>query len=165
MRVLYALLAVLVFAPALNGCASIIRGGRQKVAVTSDPPGAQVFEDGVLLGTTPTELRLKREDDHRLVFRLEGYDDVTVELEREFDFGPTVVGNLFSWGLLGVVVDISSGAAYQLEPGEVEALMGGASGARLAAPQDGEDLRVVFFTREQAEAVLGPEALQDAKAR
>lgn len=51
-----ALAAVLVMA----GCATIFNGTSQRIQVISEPPGAEVFLDGELAGTTPTEIVVSR---------------------------------------------------------------------------------------------------------
>lgn len=50
------------------------------VTLKSSPTGAQVLEDGVLVGTTPLERKWPRETTHSLTFQLAGY----VDLQRAF---------------------------------------------------------------------------------
>lgn len=53
------------------------------VKVTSKPSGAALFnEEGVQIGTTPTDLALPRDKQHKLTFRTDGYQAV----ERLLDF-------------------------------------------------------------------------------
>lgn len=53
------------------------------VKVTSKPNGAALFnEEGVQIGTTPTDLALPRDRKHKLTFRADGYQSV----ERPLDF-------------------------------------------------------------------------------
>lgn len=58
------------------GCAAY-----QSVGVESDPPGAQIYLDGKLVGQTPTKLRIGREKDHTVYLKREGYRPELVVLE------------------------------------------------------------------------------------
>ena len=52
------------------GCATLFNGFSQRIEVTSEPPGAEVFVGGELAGTTPTEVvvsRRAREREFRVV--------------------------------------------------------------------------------------------------
>ena len=55
------------------GCASIVNGTKQKVAFSSDPPGASVTVDGTEMGTTPTEVALARDHKHSVRIEKAGY--------------------------------------------------------------------------------------------
>ena len=55
---------------AMAGCATLFNGTSQRIKVISEPPGADVFLDGELAGTTPTEIvvsRRRREPELRVV--------------------------------------------------------------------------------------------------
>ena len=66
-----------------TGCATIRHGRTQVVAVSSDPPGAQVFLGDKQVGTTPTILDLPRyERDLALRFEKEGLATVDVPVRR-----------------------------------------------------------------------------------
>ena len=45
---------------AMAGCATLFNGTSQRIQVISEPPGAEVFLDGELAGTTPTEVVVSR---------------------------------------------------------------------------------------------------------
>jgi len=59
------------------GCAAV-----QFVGVETDPPGAQIYLDGKLVGTTPRQLKVSREKDHMLYLKREGYRPEPVVLEK-----------------------------------------------------------------------------------
>jgi len=60
------------------------------VKVTSKPSGAALFnEEGVQIGTTPTELALPRDKKHKLTFRADGHQAV----ERPLDFSTVAEGS------------------------------------------------------------------------
>ena len=47
------------------GCATLFNGFSQRIEVTSEPPGAEVFVGGELAGTTPTEVVVSRRASER----------------------------------------------------------------------------------------------------
>ena len=102
----------------VTGCATIVKGRTQGVGFNSSPIGARVWVNGQDRGNTPMTLELKRNKDYKVVIRKEGYKEVTINVDKEFTMGWSIVGNIFSWGLLGVIVDVADGAAYQLTPAE-----------------------------------------------
>jgi hypothetical protein len=65
------------------GCATIVNGRTQAVAVRSEPSGANVFIGSRLVGVTPARLELKRRDDG-IVLRLEkaGFSPEEIALKR-----------------------------------------------------------------------------------
>jgi hypothetical protein len=157
MRTRYAALAaVLLTAP---GCATIVQGEHQSVPFNTDPSGALVLVDGVEMGRTPTVLSLDRGEDHEVVLSLDGYRDVTLRLDQEFDFVPAVVGNFFSWNLFGLAVDVLTGAAYELSPEQVTRTLE-AQGVSLAPSDDPDQITVVLLSVGAVEAATG-ESLGD----
>ena len=146
-----ALTAVLLAAP---GCATIVQGEHQSIPVNTDPSGAVVTVDGVEMGQTPTTLSLKRGDDHEVVLSLDGYRDVTLRLDKDFDFVPTVVGNVFSFGIFGLGVDFLTGAAYDLTPEQITRTLE-AEGMTLAPSDDPDQITVVLLPIEAVEAATG----------
>lgn len=116
----------------LGGCASIINGSTQEIAFTSQPSQATITIDGVERGTTPVSVELARGERHTVVMSLEGYETEEIALEQRVN--GWVWGNILVGGLIGLVVDASTGAMYRidpetlrtrLEPAELEADKGG----------------------------------------
>ena len=67
-----------------SGCATIAHGTSQTVALSSEPPGAQVSLDGAPIGVTPTEVRLfRRKGGMVLRFEKEGFAAQDVAVERK----------------------------------------------------------------------------------
>jgi len=98
----------------ISGCATVVKGTTQTIPVNSDPTGAQVVVNNNVLGTTPTEIKLKRKKDHQVVVRKEGYNSVTMPILKSV--GGAVWGNVLAGGLIGWGVDATSGAQYNLSP-------------------------------------------------
>lgn len=101
----------------LNACATIMNGKQQDVAFTSTPGGATVFVDGQNMGVTPTSLSLARKDSHVVRLDLAGYQPYEMTLER--GVSGWVWGNLLFGGLIGLVVDVTTGSMYKLKPEQV----------------------------------------------
>ncbi len=138
-----------------SGCALIFKGQSAEVRVNSTPDGASVEVNGAGMGTTPVTLSLSRNKDHVLIFKKDGYEDVQVNVTKKFDVGTTVVGNVFSWGLFGLVVDIATGAAYSLEPADIEANLPALQAAGIVNQvQKNEDgIQVFMLSKEQWEEI------------
>lgn len=101
-----------------GGCASIIHGGSQNVSFDSSPPGATVRLGNGMRFTAPKTVSLPRGKDQIVTFEKEGYKQEQVTITREFNAVPTILGNIF-WLVIGVVVDVVTGAAWSLEPENV----------------------------------------------
>lgn len=135
-------------------CASIFKGSSAEIRVNSNPSGADIFINGIDRGTTPQTLSLKRDSDYILTFKKAGYEDVNFEVAKKFDFGTTIIGNIFSWALVGIIVDVATGAAYSLTPADVEANMASLQAAGYIDENyktDDSDIYVFMLTTDQWE--------------
>lgn len=114
-----------------TGCALIVNGKRQSVNFTSTPAGAEVFIDGASRGKSPVLLDLARSTPHTVKIQLEGYQPFELTLQRKVS--GWVWGNILLGGLIGLIVDASTGAMYKLTPEQVEATLaaGGTKVGRL----------------------------------
>jgi len=112
---------MIIFSFYITSCATIFKGGHAEVRFNSSPSGAEVYVDEINKGETPTTAQLARSDSHIITFSKEGYEDVKVAVNKKFDAATTILGNIVSWALLGIVVDVASGAAYSLSPADVQA--------------------------------------------
>ena len=114
-------LLLIVFAAATTGCASVINGTTQEIGFRSVPSGATVSVSGQA-AATPTTLKLSRDKDHTATFKTEGQPDRQTNLKQKLS--GAFFGNLLLGGLIGMVVDMSNGAAYNLSPENIEMDMG-----------------------------------------
>lgn len=102
-----------------SGCATIVSGSSQDVSFNSTPPGASISVDGVQSGVTPSVLKLDTGTTHAVVLSIDGYNPYSINLKREVN--GWVWGNLLVGGLIGLVIDASTGAMYRLSPEEINA--------------------------------------------
>jgi hypothetical protein len=100
-----------------SGCCTLMKGNRQLVSINSEPTGAKVKIDG-LKGTTPYTADLSRGQDYVATISKEGYEDQQVQITKSFS-AMAIFGNIL-WLLVGAVVDICTGSAYNLNPASVD---------------------------------------------
>ena len=92
------------------------------IAVTTLPAGATVIVDGKVEGHTPLVVNLSRQLVHSVRVELEGYLPLATEVRPEVDWAKlsknALGGTLF--GIIGGVVDLSTGEAKCLTPSELK---------------------------------------------
>jgi hypothetical protein len=110
------LLAAFALVAVVPGCATIIEGSSQSIAIATSPPGAncQVDRQGLHLGTvapTPGSLHLdKSKNDITVSCTKDGYQPASIAQSPRF--GGTTFGNIVAGGIVGVAIDAASGANY-----------------------------------------------------
>ena len=114
-----------------SACATAINGTTQRVAVASDPPGAQVYVNDAPAGVTPAFVDVPRRDpDLKLRLEKEGHEPAVLAPERsrsgwmagnvlfagvpvnEYTLGMWV-GAMAFYGALGSLWDVVRGGAYK----------------------------------------------------
>jgi hypothetical protein len=78
-----------------------------------------VLINGVESGVTPLVADLKRKGPHVIAVRAHGYEPYEIALTRSVS--GWVWGNLVFGGLIGLVVDASTGGLYKLSPEQISA--------------------------------------------
>lgn len=107
-------LAVVAAGLGLCGCATVVKGSTQDVAIDTTPPGAscELTREGVKLGvvdSTPGKFQVSRSSKALTVTcNKQGFAEGTTSAEPKFN-GATL-GNILLGGVIGVVVDASTGA-------------------------------------------------------
>lgn len=113
----------------LTSCASIVSGRTQRIEFLSTPPGATVSVAGQSC-VTPGFLDVPRKHNEDsfwnvtfpqvpVTYSMPGYQTQTVYLERGRN-STSVVGNAFTGGIVGAVVDYNTGAVYEYSTDVVE---------------------------------------------
>jgi len=107
-------LAISLTVPALCGCASILTGSSQQVTVDSNPEGAKcvIYRSGSRLqeGTTPMTFALEKSV-RDLDISCINSAQREVRGKSKTSLQPWVLGNIILGGLLGIIIDFSTGAA------------------------------------------------------
>jgi len=99
-------------------CGTIFHGTRKDVSFRATPD-CTVIVDGVEY-QTPTIVKLKRGESHKVTFEKQGYKSQTVMIDNDLLVG-TLIADIFLGGLVGVIVDLVDGAMYTLTPKEIDA--------------------------------------------
>ncbi len=120
------LLCSLVVMLTSSGCCSIMSGSTQKISISSTPVGAKVTADNGTSITTPGFIVLERKTKHTLVAEYPGRKTQQVQLEKKLN--NWVWGNILIGGIIGIVIDMVSGAIDELQPKEVDFNFEDASG-------------------------------------
>lgn len=90
-----------------QNCMTIIKGSSQKVPVTSNPVGARITIDGKEMGTTPLNIKVKRNKRHSIRAEMPGYDPLDIEIEQKFSgakLGLSALGNYLVLGSIGALL-------------------------------------------------------------
>ena len=109
----------------VTACATIINGSSQSVGFRSQPTGADVFINGILVGQTPVAPDLKRMDNHIVRIELDGYEPYDFKIDRRVS--GWVAGNILFGGMVGIAIDAITGSMYRLDPSEVDVVLGNAT--------------------------------------
>lgn len=113
-------LSLLLAATALQGCATIMHGSSQSLAVFTEPAGAscKLERDGIMIGSiapTPGTVRIdKSKNDILVTCTREGFE--TTAIRHVSEFGGATIANALVGGLIGVAVDAASGANFPYPP-------------------------------------------------
>lgn len=114
-------LAPVFVAVSLAGCATVTRGTTSDVEFISDPPGARVETSRLESCTTPCTLKVSRKDEFQATFKLAGYKDQSVFVRTQVAGAGAagLVGNALIGGVIGVGVDVVTGASLEHVPNPV----------------------------------------------
>lgn len=98
---------ILILSISLNSCATLFSGSKEKIELSSEPSGAEVYLNGVKNGTTPLELVLQKSKNYIIEFRKDGYSNRVLNLNYSLGAGWLILDILA--GLIGVIVDAATG--------------------------------------------------------
>lgn len=97
----------------VSGCATIVHDSKQNVAVHTVPSGANVLLEGQQQ-TSPAVFRVKGSSGYNVVASKEGYKTAHGHVDGKFRFGSVILGNIL-WLIPGLIVDLATGAAYEMQ--------------------------------------------------
>lgn len=115
------MLAFLVIIVSTPGCATLFAPATHPLALSTDPPEAEVYVNGFMRGVTPLELNLKADMSYTIEFRKEGYDPVIRIVNTRIGAGWVILDVI--GGLVPVVVDAATGAWNELDQDTVNAVL------------------------------------------
>lgn len=111
--------AVIAATGCVSGCATIVKGPSQDIAISTEPAGAacELSRDGAAFATvdpTPGSVKVnKTSRDISISCKKKGFVPATGSLQSSFE-GWTI-GNFVLGGLIGLVIDFGSGAIHKYE--------------------------------------------------
>jgi hypothetical protein len=100
-----------------GGCATVVRGDKQRVKLITDPPGADLVVDGTKY-VSPAEVTVKRKQPHDITISKEGYQAICFKLKSHWDAGgagAVVLDAAVPGGSVLFVVDTLVGADRQFD--------------------------------------------------
>lgn len=113
---------VLCAASSLAACATVTRGSKDAWVVSSDPTGAKVeTTNGHQCPATPCAIKMSRKSKFTATLTKPGYKPATVQVSHKTaNAGAAgVAGNVLLGGVIGLGVDIATGASQDLVPNNV----------------------------------------------
>jgi PEGA domain len=127
----------------LSGCATVMNGANQDMIIETEPKGAIAKLTNGFTCTTPCKVELPRKHDLRVDLTREGYRPTYVLVQSKL--GGSTFGNILAGGLVGAVVDSSSGASNKLSPNPVSVRLvaDGATGEEVLLDKKGKETGTV----------------------
>lgn len=127
--------ALAIACASLGACATVTRGTSTNWEVASTPPGARVeTSHGHTCAATPCSIRMPRKSQFVATLTKDGYKPATVSVDNRVSTGGgvAVAGNVLVGGVIGAVVDGSSGAMLDLTPNPATVVLEPADGVVVA---------------------------------
>jgi uncharacterized protein YceK len=112
MKRMITIIVLTTFVITLSGCATIFDGRIDTVKTSSNPSGAEVYLNGVKIGTTPVNIDLKKKGEYTILIKKEGYKDQIFKVTNKVGVGWIVLDVLM--GFVPVIVDAVTGSWYVL---------------------------------------------------
>lgn len=110
--ILFIAVAVL-FSASLTSCGVMFGGSKyQGTIVAKDHPNADIYVDGQKIGTGTTTKLFARNKPLVVTLEEKGCDPQTLTYDKSFRTGNFIL-SLISWGIVGIGVDLGTGASYK----------------------------------------------------
>ena len=106
----------------LPACATVTRGTKETFNIVTTPSEAEVTLSNGETCVSPCKLKLKRKDEFSVTAKKAGYKPATAEVRSVVKGGGVAgaAGNILVGGIIGGIVDGSSGAMKDLTPNPLE---------------------------------------------
>ncbi len=114
--------AVLCAAGSLAACATVTRGSKDAWVVNTEPSGAKVeTSNGHQCPSTPCAIKISRKAEFIATITKPGYKTATVSVTHKTATAGAagVAGNVLIGGVIGLGVDVATGASQDLTPNPV----------------------------------------------
>src|SRR5690349_19831701 len=116
---------VIALACLAGSCASVTRGMTNQVQINSSPPEATARTSMGHTCITPCTLQFNRKDEFTVIITKQGFHSVEIPVRTQVAGAGAAgfVGNAILGGVVGMVVDASSGATLEHFPNPVSATL------------------------------------------
>ena len=82
------------------------------VSFDSNPQGATIIRDSIIVGKTPLKLQFKNNQSYNLIIRYPNLSDGVYQFDREISTG-TIFADILVTGATGLIVDAITGGFYK----------------------------------------------------
>lgn len=108
-------------AASLGGCATVTRGTTNQVQIVSEPSGANARTSLGHQCATPCTVSVSRKDEFSVTVSAPGYEEQRVDVKTQLagTGAAGFAGNIVAGGVVGMVVDASTGATLEHSPNPV----------------------------------------------
>jgi PEGA domain len=96
-----------------SSCSTIIQGSRQQITIQSLTKDSKIYVDGEDKGKDNASVRLKRNRNHAIAIKKDGYETKIINLEKRTQAGYIVADALLGltgFGLAWIIVDAATGS-------------------------------------------------------
>ena len=109
----------------VGSCASVTRGTTAQVQINSNPPEATARTSMGHTCVTPCTLQFSRKDEFTVLFTKQGFHSVEIPVKTQLAGSGAAgfAGNVLVGGVVGMVVDASTGATLEHVPNPVTATL------------------------------------------
>lgn len=110
----------------VGACGTVTRGTSADVTFNSEPAGARVqVSTGLVCPATPCTFQISRKQEFIAHFEMEGYEPQQIPVKTEVSGSGAAgfAGNIILGGVVGMVVDASTGSTMDHSPNPVFAKM------------------------------------------
>lgn len=102
----------------LQSCSTILQGSKQDITIQSVTPGAKILVNGDELGRDQVTTRLRRNKNHTILVKKDGFETKSITLEKQVQAGYIVVDGLLAFtglGLAWIIVDAATGSWHKFD--------------------------------------------------
>lgn len=105
----------------ISGCATLFASQKQAVFTNTDPKGADLYVNGIRMGTTPLTLNLKPNQEYALEFRKAGFKTIGQKINTKVGAGWVILDVL--GGVVPVIIDAATGSWKKLDQDNINAVL------------------------------------------
>jgi hypothetical protein len=139
--VCYVALCLSLIVVCVISCSTIMNGTTQNITVLATPSDASISVDGARLGSGTLTYSVSRRNRHLIEVAKDGYRTVKIKTGNSTE--GWFWGNIISWGVAGMVVDMLTGSAYKTEPENIVVKLTEGSGAPIVQSHDTDGFIIV----------------------